>query len=141
MRDLGPVAIEDVAEARPIRHERRAEMAVPPRVKLVAVEDQRRPKFACDVGRLDGFYVGLLGFRPERTDAGHVAYRAERCRLAFDLPADATDGGGPFPPVGIRVPIELRRLEKALVEDWRLEVERVTTLWPGSDALDRKSVV
>ena len=128
--DLGPLELEPATDPKPIVPAREPSMFVPPRVKIVAVEDQRRCEPTTDVATLTSFYCGLLGFHPESP----TTYRAEKHCLRFDLP-EAQAGGEVLPPVGVRVPVELRALEKTLTEDWRLEVERVTTLWPGSDAL------
>ena len=129
MPDLGPLDLEPATDPKPIVPAREPSMFVPPRVKIVAVEDQRRVEPATDVATLTSFYAGLLGFHPESP----TTYRAEKHCLRFDLPDGQAEEV--LPPVGIRVPIELRELEKTLIEDWRLEVQWVTTLWPGSEAL------
>ena len=59
-------------------------MPEPPPVRLVAVGDVTLQAPSGYETALDDFYVGLLGFEPERAD-GRLVYKAANARLRIEL--------------------------------------------------------
>src|SRR3954466_6485490 len=75
-------------------HDPRPTMPQPPPVRLVSIEDVHLPTAAGLEVQLDDFYVGLLKFEREGSNAGHVTYKAENFRVHFDVlepPLDRDD--------------------------------------------------
>src|SRR5689334_7062791 len=92
----------------------RPTMPQPPPVRLVAVEDMRATVPAGLEVQMDEFYGTLLRFDREAIVGGELIYKAENCRLVFQVietPESRTD----MKPIGIDVP-SLRLLEREFID-------------------------
>lgn len=87
---------EPPKDTRPPLHE-------PPPVRLLAISDVRLAAPAGLEKRLDDFYVGLLKFERDVDDVDHVAYRAERWRLVFDV-VEVPPSRDDYRPVMVQIP-------------------------------------
>jgi hypothetical protein len=96
--------------------DRRPHMPEPPPVRLVAVEDVH-VRVAAEPGlteRLDEFYVALLRFERDASRPEDIIYKAENCRLFFDVVGPSMQRVD-FRPIAVDVP-SLELLEQQLVE-------------------------
>jgi hypothetical protein len=113
------------------RLDRRPRMDEPLPVKLVAVEDVTLSAPAELEAALDAFYVGLWQFAREADEPG-VVYRAENCKLRFEIVADPI-ARDTLRPQGIEV-ASLVDAERKLAED-QIEYIRQRGLTPGQETL------
>ncbi|MGC4030600.1 MAG: hypothetical protein QM754_02465 [Tepidisphaeraceae bacterium] len=78
-------------------------MPEPPVVRLLAIADVRLTAVAGIEPQLDDFYVGLLKFERDETEAERIVYKAERWRLIFtvvEVPPERDD----YRPVMVQIP-------------------------------------
>jgi hypothetical protein len=114
--------------------DRRPHMPPPPPVRLMAVEDVRAFAVAGLEAQLDDFYISLLHFEREESDADgkFQFYKAENVRLVMEIvepPIDRPD----MRPIAVEVS-SLQSAEAGII-DRELEYERLRGLTAGSDSL------
>jgi hypothetical protein len=92
----------------------RPTMPEPPPVRLVAVEDMRATVPAGLEVQMDEFYSTLLHFDREPIVGGQLVYKAENCRLVFQV-IETPENRPDMKPIGIDVP-SLRLLEREFID-------------------------
>ena len=100
----------------------------PPPVRLLAISDVHLAAVAGLERDLDAFYVGLLKFDRDTDDADHIAYRAERWRLVFDV-VERPPAREDYRPVMVEIP-HFTDFLNALAEQ-QIEFERQKGVAPG----------
>jgi hypothetical protein len=123
--------LEPVDNPPELTADKRPKLYEPLPVRLVAIEDCRLTAPAGLERDLDDFYVGLLGFERD-LDLPGLVYRAENCRLRFDV-TERPQPRQDCRALGIAVdsmPLILQRLE-----DLKIEYIRQRGITPGMDSL------
>jgi len=109
----------------------RPHMPEPPPVSLVAVGDVEMPAVAGIERKLDGFYVGLLGFERD-PDTQNIVYRADNFRLRFQI-QECLPERDLLRPVGIAIEDYGQMLQKLNDREIAFTVEKGLT--PGQETL------
>ncbi|HEX8322859.1 MAG TPA: hypothetical protein VF595_02995 [Tepidisphaeraceae bacterium] len=95
--------LEEPTEKFVLPDDKRPPAYEPPPVKLLAISDVRLTAPAGLEKQLDAFYVGMLKFERDTDDQDHIAYRAERWRLVFDV-VEVPPPRDDYRPVMVQIP-------------------------------------
>jgi hypothetical protein len=112
--------------------DRRRKIPEPPPVQLMAVADVWGAARAGLETQLDGFYVGMLGFKRDEDADGQIIYRAENFALRLKV-TEMAPAREDFRPIGVVAPSLASLMLK--LQEAGIEYLRQSGLTPGMETV------